>query len=131
MENPDPVLERRRLMWRLTIRITRLMLESFIPLIEAKGITLTRDDVLMGMSVAQADLAGSPHNIASLADIYGKSSATTMRWVNKFEQVGVIYSTREGSSRIIRVSPEWREKHGHLADEAIDDVMFIIKTLSI
>ena len=131
MENPDPVLERRRLMWRLAIRLTRLLMEGYGPILEAKGVTVSRDDVLMGLSVSQADLAGSPHNIASLAEIYGKSPATIMRWVDKFERVGVIYTTREGASRIIRVSPEWREEHGHLADQAIDDVMFIIKTLSI
>ncbi len=106
-------------------------MEGYGPILEAKGVTVSRDDVLMGLSVSQADLAGSPHNLASLAEIYGKSPATIMRWVDKFERVGVIHTTREGASRIIRVSPEWREKHGNLADEAIDDVMFIIKALSI
>ena len=104
MENPDPVLERRRLMWRLAIRLTRLLMEGYGPILEATGVTVSRDDVLMGLSVSQADLAGSPHNIASLAEIYGKSPATTMRWVDKFERVGVIYTTREGASRIIRVA---------------------------
>ena len=83
------------------------------------------------IAVAQADFSGAPHNIASLADIYGKSPATTMRWVDKFEQVGMFSTTREGTSRVVRFSLEFRKKHGHLADKAIDEVMPLIKKIVI
>ncbi len=131
MENPDPVLERRRMMWLLTLRITRIMWDDLSPIVEVKGFTLSRDEVLLILAVAHADFGGSPHNIASLADLYGKSPATTMRWVDKFEQVGMFSTTRDGTSRIIRFSLEFRKKHGYLADKAIDEVMPLIKQLSI
>ena len=129
--NPDPVLERRRLMWLLTLRITRTLWKDFTPIVEAEGFTLSRDEILLILAVAQADFSGSPHNISSLADLYGKSPATTMRWVDKFEQVGMFSTARDGTSRIIRFSLQFRKKHGHLADKAIDEVMPLIKQIVI
>ena len=129
--NPDPVLERRRLMWLLTLRITRTLWKDFTPIVETEGFTLSRDEILLILAVAHADFGGSPHNISSLADLYGKSPATTMRWVDKFEQMGMFSTARDGTSRIIRFSPQFRKIHGHLADKAIDEVMPLIKRIVI
>ena len=131
MEYPNLVLKRRRLMWILTLRLIRRLWEDFAPIVEAEGFTLSHDEIVLIIAVDQADLAGSPHNIASLAKLYGKSRATTMRWVEKFEQVGMFSTTRERTSRVVRFSLEFRKKHGHLADEAINQGMPLIKQLSI